>query len=141
MKRLALLMVFLCGTAFAATPEDRLTGVFAAVEANKLDEALKRVDALIADYPNFRLAYLVRGDLLLARTRPLEGFGNVVKTVPQDRVDVLRHRLDHATAVVRVGLDRLEDRSALREDADGAHVRSGGGTTGRRQRRQRRHRS
>jgi murein L,D-transpeptidase YafK len=90
MKRLALLMVFLCGTAFAATPEDRLSGVFAAVEANKLDEALKRVDALIADYPNFRLAYLVRGDLLLARTRPLEGFGNVVKTVPQDRVDDLR---------------------------------------------------
>ncbi|HWI35979.1 MAG TPA: L,D-transpeptidase family protein [Burkholderiales bacterium] len=90
MKRLALLMAFLCGTAFAATPEDRLSGVFAAVEANKLDEALKRVDALIADYPNFRLAYLVRGDLLLARTRPLEGFGNVVKTVPQDRVDDLR---------------------------------------------------
>jgi murein L,D-transpeptidase YafK len=90
MKRLALLMAFLCGTAMAATPEDRLSGVFAAVEANKLDEALKRVDALIADYPNFRLAYLVRGDLLLARTRPLEGFGNVVKTVPQDRVDDLR---------------------------------------------------
>ena len=90
MKRLALLMIFLCGTALAATPEDRLSGVFAAVEANKLDEALKRVDALIADYPNFRLAYLVRGDLLLARTRPLEGFGNVVKTVPQDRVDDLR---------------------------------------------------
>ena len=90
MKRLALLMVFLCGTAFAATPEDRLSGVFGAVEANKLDEALNRVDALIADYPNFRLAYLVRGDLLLARTRPLEGFGNVVKTVPQDRIDDLR---------------------------------------------------
>ena len=90
MKRLALLMAFLCGTAFAATPEDRLSGVFAAVEANMRDEALKRVDALIADYPNFRLAYLVRGDLLLARTRPLEGFGNVVKTVPQDRVDDLR---------------------------------------------------
>jgi murein L,D-transpeptidase YafK len=90
MKRFALLAVFLCGTAFAATPEDRLSGVFAAIEANKLDEALKRVDALIADYPNFRLAYLVRGDLLLARTRPLEGFGNVVKTVPQDRVDDLR---------------------------------------------------
>jgi murein L,D-transpeptidase YafK len=90
MKRVALLAVFLCGTALAATPEDRLSGVFASVEANKLDEALKRVDALIADYPNFRLAYLVRGDLLLARTRPLEGFGNVVKSVPQDRVDDLR---------------------------------------------------
>jgi murein L,D-transpeptidase YafK len=90
-KRLALVLLALAfNAAAAATPEDRLSGVFQAVEANKLDDALKRVDALIADYPNFRLAYLVRGDLLLARTRPLETFGNVMKTVPQDRVDDLR---------------------------------------------------
>jgi murein L,D-transpeptidase YafK len=91
MKRLALLLLALAfNAAAAATPEDRLSGVFEAIEANRLDDAMKRVDSLIADYPNFRLAYLVRGDLLLARTRPLEGFGNVVKTVPQDRVDDLR---------------------------------------------------
>ncbi len=104
MKRLVLLaLAFAFTGALAATPEDRLSGVFAAVEANKLDDALKRVDALIADYPNFRLAYLVRGDLLLARTRPLEGFGNVVKTVPQDRVDDLR---DEALARLRALRDR-----------------------------------
>ena len=74
----------------AATPEDRLSAVYQAVEANQLELALKRVDALIQDYPNFRLAYLVRGDLLLARARPLETFGNVAKTVPQDKVDGLR---------------------------------------------------
>jgi murein L,D-transpeptidase YafK len=103
-KRLVLLaLAFAFTGALAATPEDRLSGVFAAVEANKLDDALKRVDALIADYPNFRLAYLVRGDLLLARTRPLEGFGNVVKTVPQDRVDDLR---DEALARLRALRDR-----------------------------------
>ena len=90
------LFVFLLGmlvvTAVAAapTPEDRLSSVFQAIEANKLDEALKRVDALIRDHPNFRLAHLVRGDLLLARARPLETFGNVVKTVPQERVEGLR---------------------------------------------------
>jgi murein L,D-transpeptidase YafK len=106
MRRMALLMAFLCGTAFAATPEDRLSAVFAAVEANKLDEALKRVDSLIADYPNFRLAYLVRGDLLLARTRPLQGFGNVVKSVPQDRVDDLR---EEAYARLRAQRDRPGD--------------------------------
>ena len=106
MKRIAWLMVFLCGTAFAATPEDRLSGVFASVEANKLDEALKRVDSLIADYPNFRLAYLVRGDLLLARTRPLEGFGNVVKSVPQDRVEDLR---EEALARLRALRDKPGD--------------------------------
>jgi len=80
----------LAGLACAATPEDKLSAVFEAIEANKLDLAMKRVDALIAEHPNFRLAHLVRGDLLLARAQPLQTFGNVVKTVPQARVDELR---------------------------------------------------
>ena len=110
MKRLALLVLALafCGAAAAATPEDRLSTVFEAIEANKLDLALKRVDALIADYPNFRLAHLVRGDLLLARARPLLTFGNVVKTVPQERVDGLR---EEALARLRAARQRPgEDR-------------------------------
>ncbi len=91
MKRLVLLLAFLCSAAaHAATPEDGLSAVFQAIEDNQPDVALKRIDALIAQYPNFRLAYLVRGDLLLARARPLETFGNVVKTVPQDKLEGLR---------------------------------------------------
>ena len=88
----ALFLGLLCASlaAGAATPEVRLSAVYQAVEANQLELALQRVDALIQDYPNFRLAYLVRGDLLLARTRPLETFGNVAKTVPQDKLDGLR---------------------------------------------------
>jgi murein L,D-transpeptidase YafK len=110
-RRFALLVLALgfISVAAAATPEDRLSTVFEAIEANKLDVALKRVDALIADYPNFRLAHLVRGDLLLARARPLQTFGNVVKTVPQERVDGLR---EEALARLRAqrqrpGEDRL----------------------------------
>src|SRR5918996_2577290 len=76
---------------FGATPEDRLSTVFQAIEANRLDEALRRVDALIREHPNFRLAHLVRGDLLLARARPLETFGNVEKTVPPEKVEGLRN--------------------------------------------------
>jgi murein L,D-transpeptidase YafK len=109
-KRLALLVLALafCGAAAAATPEDRLSTVFEAIEANKLDVALKRVDALLADYPHFRLAHLVRGDLLLARARPLLTFGNVVKTVPQERVDGLR---EEALARLRAARQRPgEDR-------------------------------
>ena len=72
MSRLLVLVALVwAATAAAATPEDRLSQVFQAIEANQPDLALKRVDALITDYPNFRLAYLVRGDLLLARARPL----------------------------------------------------------------------
>ena len=107
MKRLALaLLAFVAISAAAATPEDRLTAVFQAVEANQLDVALKRVDALIADYPNFRLAYLVRGDLLLARARPLETFGNVLKTVPEGRVADLR---EEALARLRAQRQRPAD--------------------------------
>src|SRR6185295_15881067 len=79
-------------TSFGAqpSPEDRLSSVFQAIEANRLDEALKRVDALIRDHPNFRLAHLVRGDLLLARAQPLQTFGNVAKNVAPEKVDGLR---------------------------------------------------
>jgi len=103
-RRLALLLLALVlNPAWALTPEDRLSSVFEAVEANKLDDAMKKVDSLIADYPNFRLAYLVRGDLLLARTRALETIGNVVKTVPQERVEELR---EEALARLRALRDR-----------------------------------
>ena len=74
----------------APSPEDRLSEVFQAIEANRLELAMVRVEALIRDYPNFRLAHLVRGDLLLARARPLETFGNVEKTVPHERIAGLR---------------------------------------------------
>ena len=110
MSRIALCLLAFAfvTTAAAATPEDRLSTVFEAIESNKLDVALKRVDALIADYPNFRLAHLVRGDLLLARARPLQTFGNVVKTVPQERVDGLR---EEALARLRAARQRPgEDR-------------------------------
>jgi murein L,D-transpeptidase YafK len=92
--RLALFLggVVLSVCSIAATPsaEDRLSTVFQAIEANKLDEALKRVDTLVRDHPNFRLAHLVRGDLLLARAQPLQTFGNVAKNVAPEKVDGLR---------------------------------------------------
>ena len=108
---LAALLLACCTWSLAAapTPEDRLSAVFEAIEANRLDEAMQRVDALIHDYPTFRLAHLVRGDLLLARSRPLLTFGNVVKTVPQEKIDAMR---DEALVRLRAhrqrpGEDRL----------------------------------
>ena len=93
MRRLLFLANFifpLMVLAAAPSAEDRLSGVFQAIEANRLDEALKRVEALIRDHPNFRLAHLVRGDLLLARAQPLQTFGNVAKNVSPEKVDGLR---------------------------------------------------
>jgi len=56
-------------------PEPLLAKVFDAIEGNQLDLAMQQTDMLIKAYPNFRLAHLVRGDLLLARSRPLMAFG------------------------------------------------------------------
>jgi murein L,D-transpeptidase YafK len=74
----------------SAGAEKALTGVLEALDSNRLDLATQRVESLIAAHPNFRLAHLIRGDLLLARARPLETFGNVPKTVPREKVDDLR---------------------------------------------------
>ena len=124
--RIALFAVLFCvigAVAAAPTPEDRLSRVFESIETNRLDEALTRVDALIREYPNFRLAYLVRGDLLLARARPLQTFGNVEKTVPFEKIEGLR---DEAHARLRALRERpAEDRlprSVLQLHAGQKHV-------------------
>ena len=87
----------------AVGPEKGLSGVLEAIEANQMALATKRVEALIAAHPNFRLAHLIRGDLLMARTGQLQTFGNVPKTVPREKVEDLR-----AEALLR--LRALRDR-------------------------------
>lgn len=46
------------------------------IRQNRLDSALRTIDDLIERYPNFRLAQLVKGDLLLARAQPISTLGN-----------------------------------------------------------------
>jgi len=63
--------------------------VLESVGRQRLDAALNEVDRLLARYPNFRLAHLVRGDLLLASARPITGFGNSGHAA-RERLDELR---------------------------------------------------
>ena len=95
--RAATAALLLPAGALAGSPEPALSGVLEAINANRPGLAMQRVERLIAEHPNFRLAHLIRGDLLTARARPLQTFGNVVKTVPQDKVEDLR-----AEALVRL---------------------------------------
>ena len=46
------------------------------VTQGKNQQALNTVDELISKTPNFKLAYLVRGDLLMAQAQNLQAFGN-----------------------------------------------------------------
>ncbi|MES2205283.1 MAG: L,D-transpeptidase family protein [Pseudomonadota bacterium] len=46
-----------------------------AIQQRKPDEALRYLDELLKKYPNYRLAHLIRGDLLMAKTKPISGLG------------------------------------------------------------------
>ncbi len=77
-----------------ATTEAALNRVFEEIGRQRFDLALSQVEALIRLKPNFRLAHLIKGDLLLARARPLLTMGNA-PNAPAGRMEELR---DEATA-------------------------------------------
>lgn len=58
------------------------------VRQNRLDVALKDIEALLKIYPNFKLAHLIRGDLLLARAHPLSTIGNAAGASQQQMSDL-----------------------------------------------------
>ena len=82
------------GTAHPVTfsdsgPEPQLSRILDEIEQNRLDTALDLTESLLKQYPNFRLANLIKGDLLLARRMPLTTFGNA-SNAPQEKLSDLR---------------------------------------------------
>ncbi|MGH8222153.1 MAG: L,D-transpeptidase Cds6 family protein [Woeseiaceae bacterium] len=76
--------------------EAQLRHVFDRLAQGRLNDALGEADRLVAAYPNFRLAHLLRGDLLLARAQPIAGLGNGAPGA-RERLEELR-----AEAAVRL---------------------------------------
>ncbi|MGQ0546725.1 MAG: L,D-transpeptidase family protein [Betaproteobacteria bacterium] len=78
MRRLlaALAIAALAPAASATEADVQLREVLEQIAAGRTGQALEAVDRLIGQHPNFRLAHLVRGDVLLARTRALGGVGD-----------------------------------------------------------------
>lgn len=78
MRRFACLLLSIFPLSAAAAPDvDRqLAASLLAVTEKRIPEALDAVDQLTRQHPNFRLAQLVKGDLLLARVQPLQTLGN-----------------------------------------------------------------
>ncbi|MFT3733538.1 MAG: L,D-transpeptidase family protein [Rhodocyclaceae bacterium] len=72
-----------------AGPDATISLILRDIREAKLDDALARTENLLKLYPNFRLAHLIRGDLLLARTAPLKGFGNTAQS-PDGKLGDLR---------------------------------------------------
>jgi len=57
------------------SPEGRLLEIYRLIGAGQMDEALRRAEGLVNDIPNFQLAQLTYGDLLMARTAPIAAPG------------------------------------------------------------------
>ena len=79
MMRFALAFFLLLSTPLHAAELDadrQLANSMLAVSESRLPEAQTAVDKLTQQYPNFRLAHLIKGDLLLARAQPLKTLGD-----------------------------------------------------------------
>src|ERR1017187_3748813 len=85
--------------------DDLLGKAFEEIESNHLDQALNHIEALLRAKPNFRLAYLIKGDLLLARGRALKTFGDA----PQGQSE----QLDDLRAEALVRLHAYRERPSL----------------------------
>lgn len=91
------------GAADSRNMETLLVDSMLSISGNKLDVALKDVDALLKINPNFKLAQLVKGDLLLARARPLSALGDA-PNAPSGRIEDLREE-------ARARLQRVQEES------------------------------
>lgn len=70
-------------------PEAVLGAILKDISENRIAAATEQLDRLLEANPNFRLAQLIKGDLLLARARPLAAMGNA-PDAPADRLADLR---------------------------------------------------
>ena len=84
-------------------PEALLSRTLNEVGNRRLDAAVSEIDKVIQGYPNFRLAHLIKGDLLLARARPLTTVGNA-SGAPGDRLEELRE--EARARLARIQLER-----------------------------------
>ena len=105
-----LLCSLLTGMAYAApdsrNTEAQLAKSLQAIKNNRLDIALNEVDSLLRVNPNFKLAYLVKGDLLMARAGAINNFGSAANA-PRDMIEDLR-------AEARARLQRAETHLSIK---------------------------
>lgn len=83
--------------------ETQLVQSILSVSDNNLDAALSEVETVVRENPNFKLAQLIKGDLLLARATGLKNFGNV---------HAAAGRLQDFRDEARVRVRRYEERTA-----------------------------
>ena len=69
-------------------PESVLIKSLQEIAETRMDSALSGIEQLLKTNPNFRLAHLIKGDLLLARARPISDMGDTAGVPQQDIADL-----------------------------------------------------
>lgn len=112
-------MIRFCLALLLATPalqaaeldaDRQMANSLLAVSQSRMPEAQIAVDKLTQQYPNFRLAQLIKGDLLLARAQPLQTLGNTgnVRNAELEQLrDEARQRVRAATEVFPNDKDKV----------------------------------
>lgn len=88
----------------SASAEARLLEIYRLVGSAQTDEALSKAETLVRDVPNFQLAQLVYGDLLMARTQALPTMGNAPAALAgkaQERLAQLRLEANRRLTALR----------------------------------------
>jgi murein L,D-transpeptidase YafK len=89
-------------TRYSPTPDALIAKTLQDIRDNRLKDALNEVDRVISIRPDFKLAHLIRGDLLMARAKPLTNLGAVPKAPAQSLTDLR----DEARARLRNYIDQ-----------------------------------
>ncbi|MBB5019513.1 murein L,D-transpeptidase YafK [Chitinivorax tropicus] len=76
--------------ALPGKPEALLVATLQRIQDGHLQDALRIIDRLLSIEPNYKLAHLIKGDLLLARSRPLDTMGDA-QGASAEAVNDLRH--------------------------------------------------
>lgn len=75
----------------SVSPEAQLLNIYQQLAQGQSEQALTSANTLVEQYPKFNLGHLVRGDILLSRTRPLTTVGDTSKSAEHtERLNELR---------------------------------------------------
>lgn len=103
--------------------EDMLVKSLFEITQGKNKQALITIDQLISTTPNFKLAYLIRGDLLMAQAKQLQGFGDSSTEKSPDNIaglkDEARARIEH---YLSEKIARQQPNLLIQPDANQHHV-------------------
>ncbi|WP_020182688.1 murein L,D-transpeptidase family protein [Methylotenera sp. 1P/1] len=97
--------------------ESMLAKTLFEIKQGKTGDALNTVNQLIQNTPNFKLAYLIRGDLLASRARMLSAFGDTSVRDPRQIEDLKEEAEKRLESYLEKNKDHLQPNLLIQLDS------------------------